>query len=59
MTVKSNPDKCISCGGCTSVCPVNAITLKNGEISIDQEKCTECGACIKLCPVKAIKKEEE
>ncbi|MBS3060534.1 MAG: 4Fe-4S binding protein [DPANN group archaeon] len=46
--------KCIYCGGCTSVCPVTALTLKEIYIDIDQDTCTQCNACVKFCPVDAI-----
>lgn len=55
MTAQTNPDKCIKCAGCTSVCPVNALTLVNGEIEVDEDKCISCGNCEKVCPVGAIK----
>ena len=53
ITVDKN--KCIYCGGCTSVCPVGALTLKETYIEIDQDKCIQCGACERFCPVGAIK----
>ncbi|MGN1132666.1 MAG: Coenzyme F420 hydrogenase/dehydrogenase, beta subunit C-terminal domain [Ruminococcus sp.] len=51
-----NDSKCVSCGLCNSVCPVNAITLKyipkKGvyEPDIDTAKCINCDKCEKLCP---------
>ncbi|GMO15539.1 MAG: hypothetical protein Ta2E_06510 [Mycoplasmoidaceae bacterium] len=47
--------KCIGCGACTSVCPVNAITMKNCKADINVKKCVGCGACTSTCPVEAIK----
>jgi len=47
--------KCIYCGGCTSVCPVNALELKETYIVCDQDKCIKCANCEKFCPVGAIK----
>lgn len=50
-----NKDKCIGCGTCVDVCPVNAITLNDeGKAQIDQEKCIKCGTCEAVCPVMAI-----
>jgi len=37
------------------VCPVQAITLKDTRIIIDEKKCINCGACVKICPVGAMK----
>jgi formate hydrogenlyase subunit 6/NADH:ubiquinone oxidoreductase subunit I len=47
--------KCIYCGGCTSVCPVAALTLIETFIQCDQNKCVKCRNCEKFCPAGAIK----
>ncbi len=47
--------KCMYCGGCTAVCPVNALELKETYIEWDPEKCIYCGACERFCPAGAIK----
>lgn len=46
-------EKCISCGKCVNVCPLNNITLKNGK-PVWGGKCTHCMACISYCPAEAI-----
>ena len=55
MTAKINKDKCMYCGGCTAICPVNALELKETYIEVDASKCINCGACEKFCPAGAIK----
>ena len=48
-------NKCIGCGICLNICPVGAITIKNGRAEIDQDKCTHCGKCRDICPQEAIR----
>lgn len=42
-------DKCIHCGGCTDVCPVNAHRLTMGKHIFDRERCIGCGRCADYC----------
>ncbi|RLG22003.1 ferredoxin [Candidatus Micrarchaeota archaeon] len=53
--IKVDREKCIYCGGCVSVCPVNALTLLETRIDCDAKKCINCGICERFCPVGAIK----
>lgn len=46
--------KCIACGACISLCPVNAIKLVNGKAQINPKKCIKCGSCAQFCPINAI-----
>ncbi len=46
-------DKCISCGKCEKLCPLNNIKIIDGKPSWSN-KCTHCMACICLCPTEAI-----
>ena len=48
--------ECCGCTACASVCPKNAITMKEDEEgflypTIDKEKCINCGLCKKVCPI--------
>ena len=43
--MKLVPERCFNCGDCVPICPMNAILLQNGVVSIDQDQCVECGVC--------------
>ncbi len=46
-------DKCISCGKCAEVCPVNNVAMNNSRPKFG-EKCLNCYSCINRCPEEAI-----
>jgi uncharacterized protein (DUF362 family)/Pyruvate/2-oxoacid:ferredoxin oxidoreductase delta subunit len=52
-----DPEPCTSCGQCTHICPVEAITLNekpaNGGI-VDKDLCISCFCCQEMCPEGAI-----
>lgn len=50
-------DKCISCGACSSACPVTCISEGDGKYKIDPEQCISCGTCAGICPVGAPEEE--
>ena len=53
--VTANPDICIGCGACISICPVEAISFDDdGRAKINPDICIKCGACQATCPVMAI-----
>ena len=56
--MKVDKDKCLGCGACASMCPVNAITMKGGKAEINKKKCIKCGTCMQICPVSAITDKE-
>jgi NADH-quinone oxidoreductase subunit F len=48
-------DKCVKCGACKKVCPVDAIVWEKGQIAyLDKEKCTKCKSCYDACRFMAI-----
>lgn len=53
MAAKISGDKCIGCGACVEVCPVDAIKLQSG-IAVVGDECVECGVCVNECPNEAI-----
>ena len=52
-------DKCVGCGLCLKVCPLDAIKLVDKKIIIDLDKCNLCGACPDSCKFEAIIIERE
>ncbi len=46
-------DKCIGCGKCERLCPVNSITMVDGRPKW-ADKCAHCMSCLGNCPVGAI-----
>ncbi len=45
--------KCIGCGECTRVCPMEACELTAEGIVTDMDRCVACGACAQVCPARA------
>lgn len=46
-------DKCVGCGKCVNLCPLNNITLESKK-PVWHDNCTHCMACIGNCPMRAI-----
>ena len=42
------PNGCIGLGSCVTVCPTNAISVKNGVAWVDPSLCSACGICMRL-----------
>ena len=47
-------DGASSCRACMDVCPVDAIEIAGGRMSISDD-CRECGLCVGVCPSEAFK----
>ncbi len=56
--IEVDMEKCISCGSCVALCPVEAI-VQTEDLSVEfsKEKClgSTCSACVDACPARAIK----
>jgi ferredoxin len=56
--IEVDTEKCISCGSCVALCPVEAITMADDlSVEFNKEKCvgSTCSACVDACPARAIK----
>ena len=51
--------KCLSCLGCVSVCPTQAVSFTDGRIRINHKACTGCKICSDSCPGRALTPEGE
>ena len=49
-----DPEVCIRCNTCESICPVKAITHDSRNYVVDAQKCDLCMACIAPCPTGSI-----
>lgn len=45
---------CIACNTCASVCPVDAIIVREEGFAFADDKCISCGACCLVCPTQCI-----
>lgn len=60
----SSKDRCCGCAACASVCPKNAIIMKNDASGfaypeVNSDLCVDCGMCKKVCPFGCDKAEAE
>jgi uncharacterized Fe-S center protein len=47
-------ERCTACGKCTTACPKEAITIREGKSAIDRDRCIGCFECMTVCPERAI-----
>jgi ferredoxin len=49
-----DPVRCLRCGACASVCPLNVIEVSDTLARIG-EGCNNCGLCVRACPLGGIR----
>ena len=55
MRVKCDKEKCVSCGRCKRVCPMNVNMLDNSRKRKNGTECILCMKCMSYCPKSALK----
>jgi ferredoxin len=53
MSIKIDLLKCIGCGACTYVCPVEVLEIIDMKCRV-AEGCISCGKCVPACTFEAI-----
>ncbi|MBR0513183.1 MAG: 4Fe-4S binding protein [Clostridia bacterium] len=54
IRIKCDTDKCISCGKCRKVCPMDVDVTDNSRKRKNGTECILCMACVKSCPKDAL-----
>lgn len=54
IRVRCDKEKCVSCGRCKRVCPMNVDVTDNSRKRANGTECILCMECVKNCPKKAL-----
>ena len=52
---ETDPERCVGCGACVEICPVDAIKVEDGLAVVDEEWCIGCGVCATRCDFDALR----
>lgn len=55
LRVKVDADKCVSCGKCEDICPMNVQVTENSRKRVNGTECILCFECVQQCPKGALK----
>jgi NAD-dependent dihydropyrimidine dehydrogenase PreA subunit len=56
--IEKDDKKCTDCGGCVSICPMDALTFgEDHSVNLEEERCNgiTCGLCVDACTQGAIR----
>jgi len=56
--IEKDDDKCVDCGACVSICPMDALTFDDDySVTLLEDRCNgvTCGLCVDACPQRAIR----
>lgn len=57
--IEVDEEKCIGCGECVDICPVDVYELKDEKsVPVNAEECIGCESCIEVCEQEAITVKE-
>ena len=54
LRIKVAPDKCVSCGKCEKICPMDVAVTDNKRSRKNGTECILCLECVNNCPYKAL-----
>lgn len=55
LRVTCNEERCIECGACKRVCPMDVDMTDNARSRVGATECILCMSCVDACPKKALK----
>ena len=54
LSLQVDEGRCLSCGGCVSVCPRMVVPVSKFNSLAEGILCQGCGLCVQVCPVEAL-----
>lgn len=48
-------ERCVGCGACVKICPMEACAVEHGSVQVKGQQCIGCGLCVSRCPKGVLK----